>query len=178
MSVTLNYPGVCNLFDFLLSREKVFIFLTICGTSVGELYHGPCLQKKKKKSLIVWVSHSCLSTCWFSLATLLETGSLREDFVTSIMILLWACQSSSDSGRVSPVGSWCLFSFLFTPQGISSLCLREWTEYNFLYIGWDSVSKCIPSIGQSLFNLFPKWYFQAIFFFLITFNGRFCFTWI
>lgn len=117
-----------------------------------------------KKCLIVWVSHIYLSTCWCALTTLLETGGLREDFVTcitifavSLPVLPWFWSSQS---------CWVLILilFLFTPQGISSQGLRARTALQFLYIWWDSVSKCIPSIGQSLFSCLPNWYTSILFF--------------
>ena len=46
--------------------------------------------------------------------------------------------------------------FITGPQGMDCI----W----FLYIWWDSASKWIPSIGQSLFNRLPKWYFYSTFY--------------
>ena len=46
--------------------------------------------------------------------------------------------------------------FITEPQGMDCI----W----FLYIWWDSAWKWIPSIGQSLFNCLPKWYFSSTFY--------------
>ena len=46
--------------------------------------------------------------------------------------------------------------FITGPQGMDCI----W----FLYIWWDSASKWIPSIGQSLFNRLPKWYVYSTFY--------------
>lgn len=75
MSVTLNYPRVCNLFDFPLS-QKTFVFLPIRGTSVGELYHVPCLQKSVSlfESLIVVFQHADL--LWLHFWKLAASGRI------------------------------------------------------------------------------------------------------
>lgn len=155
-------------FWFLTPPVRTLLFLTLGGTCVGELQNAPWLQKK---SLIVWVSHTCLSTCWFALATLLDTGSLREYSVTSIMILLWACQSFSDSGRVSPVGSWCLFSLCLLHRGFHHRASGDGLRTVFCTCD-GTLSPCVFQVLGNLFHLFPKWYFY-LFIFLPTFNGSF-----
>lgn len=88
---------------------------------------------------LVWVSWGCSV-----LAALWKSGSLREGFETSAMIFLASLPVSLWFGPSQSCWVLMLFSCLFTPQGISSQCLWEWTDYNFcvcLGLNFKSYSK-------------------------------------
>lgn len=146
MSVILNYPGVCNLFDFSLSLWKTFVFLTVRGASVGELSWGPCLQKHVSlfESLIFIFQHA--DVLWLHFWKLAALGRILWPV---LQFLLWVCQSSPDSGRVSPVGSWYLFFFCLLHRGFRHRASGHGLHYSFcIYDGTQS-----QSVFQVLGNL-------------------------
>lgn len=156
-------PYLC---DFWLPSVRTLLFLTLGGPLVGELQTAPCLQRKSHCLSLSYLSFSMLIHSGYTFGNWQPRGVFCDqyyDFAVSLPVLFWFRPSWS---------CWVLMLILsvFTPQGISSQGLRGWAAY----IRWGSVFVCIPSIGQSLFYLFPKWYVYVLIYFLPTFNGSFC----
>lgn len=162
-------PRGSQSFLFFTPPVRTLLFLTLGGTSVGELQNAPCLQKKSHCLSLSYLSFSMLICSGYTFGNWQPQGVFCDqyyDFAVRLPVLFWFRPSQS---------CWVLMLILsvFTPQGISSQGLRGWTAYSVLYMWWDSVSVCIPSIGQFLFHLFSKWYVYVFIYFLPTFNGSF-----
>lgn len=122
--------GLATLWFLALPVEDLF-FSPSVAPLVGELQNVQYLQKKKVslcESLVAVFQHA--DFLWLRFWKLAALGKI-------LWPALWFCCEPASPLPI-PGESVLLgldaYSSVFTPQGISSLCLREWTAYSFLHI--------------------------------------------